>query len=603
MNHDVKKKKKKQQIHVVVVESHQHVLEHIHAVLRRERLLAAPWSMLHLDAHPDLACPQARIPAKACFLPRESFAAVVVPTRTTTTSTTTTTALSNANEANKSNDDDNQQLHSNVKKNLYEFLDSTATGIAEWILPLVLAANLRQVHWIQPNRGDAAIIATTKTTRGDGSSNPIHSVRALPCPPCQLPCGVHHYQVGVSVPLLQDSSGGIANKDSSPSFESFMDLPTTATVKVDWPHPYYLEDDSTVHFGNDHNEKDGIANNNRELFLFPQPLQLQVSTLPICVEKTIGGGRETGLRLHNHNDPLGRRRPLWLLDICLDYFVCDNPFLADLEKEDRAYTVALMTVVFRSRFFDASIMATPSDVVSRAEAAELNPLQHYRRDLQAFWKDLMCLLRELLPHQEQSSSQPSTRDNNTNEDAYTPNIASYYMDPIEGQSCWNKLAKAFLESPCQDDQTGEQALTLLAMTEQALPNLMMPHGRQMTGGKNDDENTPSPAISKDRMQSALQQVLGEIERHTSQAESEPFMITMARSSIDGFTPTQVVEELQQGLLERLHDIYCGCSELKIPCETTTESGAAVATEKASERGTCKFTVLFDYGPWEGTAFE
>ena len=57
-------------IPVVVVESHQHVLEHVHATLRKQKLMTKPWSMLHLDAHPDLACP-ATVPAVACFAPRQ----------------------------------------------------------------------------------------------------------------------------------------------------------------------------------------------------------------------------------------------------------------------------------------------------------------------------------------------------------------------------------------------------------------------------------------------------------------------------------------------------------------------------------------------------
>jgi hypothetical protein len=97
--------KKRQKIPVVVVEQHQHACEHIHQVLRQRRRCDA-WSMVHYDAHPDLACPHGSIPAAACFRPNEN--------------------------------------------DLYELLDSTATGIAEWILPLVLAANLTRVHWIRP---------------------------------------------------------------------------------------------------------------------------------------------------------------------------------------------------------------------------------------------------------------------------------------------------------------------------------------------------------------------------------------------------------------------------------------------------------------------
>ena len=77
MDHD-----EQQDIFVVVVEPHHHVLKHIHYILRRQlarrkrRKLGKnnspqhnAWQMLHFDAHPDLACPNRGIPAGACFRP------------------------------------------------------------------------------------------------------------------------------------------------------------------------------------------------------------------------------------------------------------------------------------------------------------------------------------------------------------------------------------------------------------------------------------------------------------------------------------------------------------------------------------------------------
>ena len=58
-------------INVVIVESHQHALEHYHAAIRKQKLFQKKWSMMHFDAHPDLACP--RLPAVACFVPRQYF--------------------------------------------------------------------------------------------------------------------------------------------------------------------------------------------------------------------------------------------------------------------------------------------------------------------------------------------------------------------------------------------------------------------------------------------------------------------------------------------------------------------------------------------------
>ena len=63
-------------IPVVIVESHQHALEHIHDVLRRKKLFNKNWSMVHFDAHPDLVNFQSLnlISEAFCYLVCYSFA-------------------------------------------------------------------------------------------------------------------------------------------------------------------------------------------------------------------------------------------------------------------------------------------------------------------------------------------------------------------------------------------------------------------------------------------------------------------------------------------------------------------------------------------------
>lgn len=158
-------------INVVIVESHQHALEHIHSSIRRGKHFKQ-WSMLHFDAHPDLACP--RLPAIACFVPRRPIA---------------------------------YSQNETEKKNLYEWLDLSSSGIAEWITPLVMAANLRVVEWIKP-----------------GFST-------------QLPNGFHRYKIGAHQGSAPPSTEAIT---------SFLDLPPSAEIKTDLSLPYYLDDDSVV---------------------------------------------------------------------------------------------------------------------------------------------------------------------------------------------------------------------------------------------------------------------------------------------------------------------------------------------------------------------
>lgn len=177
----MQKKEDATKIPVIVVESHHHVLEHIHLILRRQKQLLSSWSLLHWDAHPDLACP--RIPAQQCFRP-----------------------------------------HDATHISLYDALDATPSGIAEWILPLVFAAQLHHIQWIRP-------IETSMQ---------------------QLPDGDFVVSVGAWGPKQHKQ------------VDSFLDLPLDAVLKVNWSVPYYQDDDDDV----------------QDELLLPQEMQLKVATEP-----------------------------------------------------------------------------------------------------------------------------------------------------------------------------------------------------------------------------------------------------------------------------------------------------------------------------------
>ena len=84
------------------------------------------------------------------------------------------------------------------------------------------------------------------------------------------------------------------------------------------------------------------------------------------------------------------------------------------------------------------------------------------------------------------------------------------------------------------------------MTMEALPNLCMPHDRM----KSLEQVEESIQLRVEAMHSTLQQT-----------QKDPFMITIARSTLDGFTPMSVVEKLQDDILARVHNVYCGCNVL------------------------------------------
>jgi hypothetical protein len=87
---------------------------------------------------------------------------------------------------------------------------------------------------------------------------------------------------------------------------------------------------------------------------------------------------------------------------------------------------------------------------------------------------------------------------------------------------------------------------MATLAVEALPNLTMPHDSRQ-------------AVSMEAIWSSVQAVQNEIELHQHEAGTNPFIITMARStSVAGFTPECVVEELQGNVLTMIHTIYYNC---------------------------------------------
>jgi hypothetical protein len=95
--------------------------------------------------------------------------------------------------------------------------------------------------------------------------------------------------------------------------ESFLDLPPSALVKVDRDCPCYQDDDTSVPCGK---------------LRLPKILSLAVAELPEQQNPRVRDDERSSL------SP-------WMLDICLDYFACLNPFVTDMEKLDPTFTRAL----------------------------------------------------------------------------------------------------------------------------------------------------------------------------------------------------------------------------------------------------------------------
>jgi hypothetical protein len=448
-------------VHVLVVESHQHVLEHVHHILRRQRLLNQSWSMLHFDAHPDLACPHPNIPAAACYNPRKTWPVV----------------RKHEHESEEKSTNNESSDVANDEKDLYELLDDTSSGIAEWILPLVLAASLSEVRWIRP---------TGQLLK-------------------QFPLGEHQYRVGAWVPKQENPS----------SVQSFLDLPPSALVKVDRDCPYYQDDDTSVPC---------------DELLLPQLLSLSVAELP----------EQQSSCLRDDERSLSP----WMLDICLDYFACLNPFVTDIEKLNPTFSRALCDCVLKSVFYTES----------RNDASPRN-------------QDDLSIFRNLLSDELQRSACQGTFD-----------VSMTSLQPLlqfyESSEIGEHLLTALINSL---RTTASDRTQLATLAVEALPNLTMPHDSHQ-------------AVTMEAILPSVQVAQNEIELRQQEEKTNPFIITIARSSVDGFTPERVVEELQAKVLTMIHTMYCNC-----------QHGAPLTPQGQTD--SCRLHLVFDYGEWEGSSFD
>jgi hypothetical protein len=555
-------------VEVVIVESHQHALEHIHRIIRRRKLFTQSWSMLHFDAHPDLACAGNHVPAMACFLPRHSSSWIegvevndglataagtsvhkngccasaettTTTTRATLSSSTKTTTIvktvNNDDKLNGENDDENHDTKENITistraplEDLYELLDTTASGISEWILPLVLAGNLERIEWVKP---------------------PFST---------QLPCGRHRFHVGayyekvVQEKTNQAQAFHTSTDANHPrelderTIQSFLDLSPFARIKVDWEHPYYLDDDSFVP---------------TELLALKQPLELSVVELP---RREHGNDETVGMTAALPTEKGAQYSQPWSLDICLDYFTCVNPFLQDIELLDPLAFNALNMVISQGHAF-----ITRQDV--------LVPKRTYRKELLRFRQILTDLLKNC-----RTGTAPS-KSTSLKVDVFSELLLYYKNSTVEE-------TKAMLYEVYHAVANSKHCDEIVSLAIEALPYWSMPHAQS--------------SMDPNNIEAALVQVEAELVQYSkpkdngtiSQSSTNPsyktlpFVITICRSTDDGFTHKDTVEDLQQRVLDMLHRVYC---DLNSHCHRSN-------TTATTEACCCRLQVVRDYGPWEGS---
>ena len=473
-------------IPVVVVESHQHVLEHIHAVLRhrarvhsrevRQRQqkemasnheilplsLPPPISVIHFDSHPDLACPSPCVPARACFEPRREWPVQLA------------VAKSNGEEDDTSTPDETSE---EMTRNLYEHLDLDRSGIAQWILPLVFSGDLTSVHWIRSAWAD------------------------------QIEDGQYCYNVGAWVSRESGS-------EELPNVAKFTDLPEEAIMKVDFDHKYYLEDNSTVP---------------SDELVMPKILRLKVSNLSSTA--------------NNEDVDVDLEEQEWILDVCLDYFLCRNPFVDELEEIDTEFAAAFVAIV---------------------EQAQFSPLQ-YQQEYERFQKGMAEILESLLVNSLSGDS------------------GIIFQD---GCGVEENLVQRLLEAAhkCTDQDRSK----IIHLAIDALPSVTLPHDEYV----DDDEALRSATVQIEAMEAHLRS----IRTSSSRYRPKPMMITVARSTDDGFTPKMMVDILQRRVLAMVHRVYCSCNRNDM-FDNIPSSLRSTSCQD------CRLNIVYDYGEWEGSELD
>jgi hypothetical protein len=606
------KKYKQEKLRVVVVESHQQVLPYVHQALRRQKprmrsrqrrgekedggaavnISPPPWTLVHFDSHADLACPVS-LPARLCWRPYPDSSSVCGAGEWKEGSVGIT------GSGNRNVED---QVEAEEELSLYERLESTTSGIAEWILPLVLGANCAKIEWVRP----------PSCPRAD-TSNQGHEI--VPPDPhayqyqnqtrhASFPEGSHTLTVGTWVPPPpQSTTTSRLPRPTQPA--SFLDLSSDARVKVDSHEPYYADDEYDSGGSGDYErlvldddefaERDRVEKNIASCYA-PSHELLFSKTIPLSVRQLNGAGddnridkerktdasdvhaiEETSAAVNDDGDRVGP----WILDICLDYFWCDNPFWDDLLHFDEPFARALSwlvceSILYNNSHHEASITPPSFRKLDNSDIAVSSSLFTEQSDVNAFFehydnrrrrvRHFRGLLRRFLrsissPLNVPSRSSPGSllrsgdvssacavidaRENASTKADDRAALLSYYpLSMVELASDYLNLLEARLAS--MSDTTARSELAEAAF--EAVPYLTLPRDE----GKEYDRTVAS------RLEHLRAYLTKEGSDHFDNIlplASLPLLVTVARSSRDGFLEAKRADELQQKVLAILH-AYC-----------------------------------------------
>jgi len=581
-------------IDVIVVEPHHHALEHIHSFVRRKARKSrcktmSSWTMIHFDSHPDLACPNHDIPARLCFTPRmttkrrsstpqDALGAEVDTDRQREMKIDQGTRI---HDANSSTESDHIE-----EKNLYELLDTSMSGIAEWIIPLVFAAGLCHVHWIKNDWCD------------------------------QFHNGIYCIHIGAWIPPTAAATTTATTDDTSqhdddinnddlriPIINSYLDLPENASVKTSFCHQYYIDDNCVV----PHDELN-----------LKQQFQLHVSTALKA---------ENCLNHRKHNvksskiqrkvisvEEEGEKESGWILDICLDYFICSNPFRADIEKIDNNIANNLNQVVIQLLF--KKMIQEKEDELNIEEACMYQSISNkFMKLVRIYFRNFLAALIDHL----ESSTSSACAYSDIMADVESNELYCLYETPLIGEKIWDDLTVSLHQWSIGKSQNEIQSLCDIIL--EALPNLTLPHSVHINNTSNDDDdniNLSSEVIAKvQTFGKELKLFIKDISDHEITCTSatrmhlknKPDLITIARSSDDGFTPVTIVEKLQKAVLEEIHNVFCDFSCHKEAFYNNKMQALNITSYSSDDdirspvRENCTINIVLDYGEYEGASLD
>lgn len=486
---------------VYVCEYHDEALRCLHHAIRRRRLPFDGLTLVHLDAHPDLSA-SATMAAETVFKnPRE----------------------------------------------VYTALRGDAGGIAQWILPAVYGGHLRCVWWLRPSWAeqiadgayDVAVGRAPRQPEGpvDGTCtcNVSDGQRAPPVPGAAVKRGRDAASVPLLAPVTKDAvftpstvvhaslaaaasqvapdvsaeaetaaatrlagseqGAGLVKSDDGSGERSPAKMVHTMpeTIHISCNEPYFVEDGTYCAASSQGAQK---------------PLRLLVSLLPDATAPLPTQGGES----------VPRAGEPWVLDVCLDYFACGNPFLSQVRPHiASAFANVQNRVAFRQiPVEDVLKFCAQRDAF---DAAYRNLLLHH--------------LAEITRDAARDDEGPDEEDVEGEDDE----------EDEAARSLLNELA-AFFPPEAKETLLHDLEAALLSAREGELREVLEA-GDMVTLPL----HRPS-AESKEEVYTRLSEFEAFLTRLVGGDGfgTPPSVVTIARSVVDGFCPMRWLCELEQGVV-------------------------------------------------------